>query len=141
MKQNFTIWLTGLPCSGKTTIAKELKEAFDRKGFSTVHLDGDDVRAKLNADLGFSEKDRFENLRRVAHIARLFNENGSLVIASFVSYVLTAVRRKKALSNRKLQYHYKKYEQFRRWYSYTNIHMFVNKICINIIALVISSDL
>jgi adenylyl-sulfate kinase len=85
MKKNFTIWLTGLPCSGKTTIAKKLKEELNKKGFSTVHLDGDDIREKLNADLGFSEEDRSENLRRVAHVARLFNENGNLVIASFVS--------------------------------------------------------
>ena len=50
-----------------------------------MHLDGDDVRGKLNADLGFSAEDRKENLRRVAHIAKLFNENGNFVIASFVS--------------------------------------------------------
>jgi len=80
-----TIWLTGLPCSGKTTIAKSLKEELTNGGYNTVHLDGDDVREKLNEDLGFSEKDRYENLRRVAHIAKLFNENGSLIIASFVS--------------------------------------------------------
>jgi len=80
-----TLWLTGLPCSGKTTLAKRLKEELDNRGYRTVHLDGDDVRGKLNKDLGFSDKDRYENLRRVAHIAQLFNKNGTFVIASFVS--------------------------------------------------------
>ena len=50
-----TLWLTGLPCSGKTTLAKKLKEELDNRGYKTVHLDGDDVRGKLNEDLGFSE--------------------------------------------------------------------------------------
>jgi adenylylsulfate kinase len=80
-----TIWLTGLPCSGKTTLAKRLKEELDNKGYKAVHLDGDDVRGKLNADLGFSSEDRKENLRRISHVSKLFNENGNIVIASFVS--------------------------------------------------------
>ncbi len=80
-----TLWLTGLPCSGKTTLGKRLKEELDNRGYKTVHLDGDDVRNKLNADLGFSDQDRRENLRRIAHVAKLFNENGNFVIASFVS--------------------------------------------------------
>lgn len=80
-----TLWLTGLPCSGKTTLAKRLKEELDNRGFKTVHLDADDIRNKLNADLGFSPEDRKENLRRVAHISKLFNENGNFVVTSFVS--------------------------------------------------------
>jgi adenylylsulfate kinase len=80
-----TIWLTGFPCSGKTTLAKRLKEELDNRGYKTIHLDGDDIRGKLNADLGFSPEDRKENLRRIAHVSKLFNENGNLVIASFVS--------------------------------------------------------
>ena len=80
-----TLWLTGLPCAGKTTLAKRLKEELDNRNYKTTCLDGDDVRGKLNADLGFSNEDRKENLRRVAHIAKLFNENGNFVIASFVS--------------------------------------------------------
>ncbi len=80
-----TLWLTGLPCAGKTTLAERIKAELDNRGYKTVHLDGDDVRDKLNADLGFSPEDRKENLRRIAHVARLFNENGSFVIASFVS--------------------------------------------------------
>jgi len=80
-----TIWFTGLPCSGKTTLVKQLKKELDRKGCRTVHLDGDVVRKGLNIDLGFSEEDRKENLRRVAHIAKLLNQQGNTVIASFVS--------------------------------------------------------
>ena len=80
-----TLWLTGLPCAGKTTLAKRIKEELDNKGYNTTHLDGDDVRGALNADLGFSAEDRKENLRRIAHVARLFNKSGIFVIASFVS--------------------------------------------------------
>ena len=80
-----TLWLTGLPCSGKTTLAKRLKEELDNRGFKAVHLDADDIRHQLNADLGFSPEDRKENLRRAAHISKLFNQNGNFVLASFVS--------------------------------------------------------
>lgn len=80
-----TLWITGLPCAGKSTLARGIKEELDNRGYKAVHLDGDDLRGKLNADLGFSVKDRKENLRRVAHIAKLFNENGNFVIASFIS--------------------------------------------------------
>jgi len=80
-----TVWLTGLPCAGKTTIAKRLKEELDNRGYHAVHLDGDDVRGRLNADLGYSKEDRKENLRRISHVAKLFNSNGSLVVASFIS--------------------------------------------------------
>lgn len=100
-----TLWLTGLPCSGKTTLAKRLKEELDNKRFKTVHFDADDIRGKLNADLGFSEKDRTENLRRIAHVAKLFNDNGVFVIASFVSPI-DKMRRmiKNIIKNMKLVY-------------------------------------
>jgi len=68
-----TLWLTGLPCSGKTTLSKRLKEELNNRGFKIVHLDADDIRGKLNRDLGFSPEDRKENLRRVAYVSRLFN--------------------------------------------------------------------
>ena len=83
-----TIWLTGLPCAGKTTIANRLEEEINnRRGYKTFRLDGDVVRGKgrLNEDLGFSYQDRKENLRRVANVARMFNETKTTVIASFVS--------------------------------------------------------
>lgn len=80
-----TIWLTGLPCAGKTTIGKHLKREMQRRGYSVVHLDGEDVRAGLNADLDFSDAGRRENLRRIAHMAQLLNSNHIFVVASFVS--------------------------------------------------------
>ena len=85
VSSNMTLWLTGRPCSGKTTISKRLREEMNRRGIQAVNLDGDAVRGRLNADLGFSQKDREENLRRVAHVAQLFNENDIFVIATFVS--------------------------------------------------------
>ncbi len=80
-----TIWLTGLPCSGKTSIAIRLKEEIENKGYNVVHIDGDHMRAKLNEDLGFSHEHRKENLRRIAHISQLFNDHGNIVIASFIT--------------------------------------------------------
>lgn len=83
-----TIWLTGLPCSGKTTLANRLKEELNNSpGYRPVMFDGDIIRGKgrLNEDLGFSEEHRLENLRRIAHLSKIFNDNKSTVIASFVS--------------------------------------------------------
>jgi len=104
-KLKTTLWLTGLPCSGKSTLAKRIKEELDSRGFKTVYFDADDVRGRLNADLGFSEKDRTENLRRIAHVSKLFNDNGIFVIASFVS-PNEKMRRliKKIIGNMKLVY-------------------------------------
>ena len=76
-----TFWLTGLPCSGKTTIAIELSKHFP----DFVLLDGDVIRKGLCSDLGFCEQDRAENIRRISHLCELFNANGKNVIASFVS--------------------------------------------------------
>lgn len=83
--QKTTLWFTGRPCAGKSTLAAALEEALEKRGVHVSRLDGDDVRNKLNADLGFTDKDRLENLRRVAHVAQLFNENDSFVVATFVS--------------------------------------------------------
>ena len=79
------VWLTGLSCSGKSTIAVELQRHLFKMGCRVFVLDGDNIRHGLNKDLGFSPEDRKENLRRVAHVAKLFNDNGNFVIASFVS--------------------------------------------------------
>jgi adenylylsulfate kinase len=86
----FTIWLTGLPCSGKTTISRALIERLNNdlslnRGRKFIGLDGDDLRSKLNSDLSFTHEDRKENLRRVGHLAQLFNEKELNVICSFVS--------------------------------------------------------
>ena len=83
--QKMTLWFTGRPCAGKSTLAAALEQVLEKRGIHVARLDGDDVRNKLSADLGFTEKDRLENLRRVAHVAQLFNENNNFVIATFVS--------------------------------------------------------
>lgn len=80
-----TVWLTGLPSSGKTTLGSGLKLMLSDDGLDAIILDGDDVRKSICADLGFTEKDRSENIRRVASIAKLLNSQGLLVICCFVS--------------------------------------------------------
>jgi len=80
-----TFWFFGLPCSGKSTLAKELKKALADKNNHIINLDGDVLRNGLNKDLGFSSKDRQENLRRAAHLAKLFNEKGHTSICAFVT--------------------------------------------------------
>ena len=85
IQRNMTLWLTGRPCSGKTSIAKQLDIELSGRGLHVLQLDGDVVRDGLNKDLGFSSKDRWENLRRVAHVCQLFNDNGVFVIATFIS--------------------------------------------------------
>ena len=86
IKQNsLTIWLTGLPGSGKTTLALALEKEIFKKGYLSVVLDGDKIRSGINKDLGFTLNDRQENIRRVAEIARLFNEKGFIVICSFIT--------------------------------------------------------
>lgn len=79
------LWLTGLSASGKSTLALELEKALFAKGYKTFVLDGDNVRSGLNADLGFDEDDRNENIRRVGEVAALFAEAGLIVVAAFIS--------------------------------------------------------
>jgi adenylylsulfate kinase len=78
-------WFTGLSGSGKSAIAKGVEEALHAKGYFSVVLDGDNVRAGINNNLGFSEEDRTENIRRIAEVAKLFLQNGVIVICCFVS--------------------------------------------------------
>ena len=80
-----TVWFTGLPCSGKTTIADELAGILKKKGLNVERLDGDIVRKDLTNDLGFSKKDRDENIRRVTFVAKLLTRNNVIVLATFVS--------------------------------------------------------
>jgi adenylyl-sulfate kinase len=80
-----TIWLTGLSASGKSTLAYELEHRLISSGRPCLALDGDNVRHGLNADLGFSPSDRRENVRRIAEVAKLFNEAGLIVITAFIS--------------------------------------------------------
>lgn len=79
------IWLTGLSGSGKSTLANELEKNLQTKGFLTMILDGDNVRAGINSNLGFSDEDRKENIRRIAEVAKLFLSCGVITICSFVS--------------------------------------------------------
>lgn len=81
----FTLWLTGLPCAGKTTIGRAITEALQWRGLKSEHLDGDTVRQSLTRDLGFSKTDRDTNIERVAFVAKLLSRNGVGVVASFIS--------------------------------------------------------
>jgi adenylylsulfate kinase len=83
--QSGVIWFTGLSASGKSTIAHNLEKIFYEKGIRTYALDGDNVRHGLNSNLGFSEEDRDENLRRVAEVAKLFADAGLIVSAAFIT--------------------------------------------------------
>lgn len=83
--QGFVIWLTGLPGSGKTTIARVLEGVLREAGFRVELLDGDEVRKWLSPEAGFTREDRERHLRRVAHVCHLLTRNGVVVIASFVS--------------------------------------------------------
>ncbi|MBL4705942.1 MAG: adenylyl-sulfate kinase, partial [Flavobacteriales bacterium] len=79
------IWMTGLSGSGKTTIAKGLERKLHSEGILTKLLDGDNVRTGINNNLGFTIEDRTENIRRIAEVAKLFLENGTVTICCFVS--------------------------------------------------------
>lgn len=80
-----TVWLTGLSGSGKSTLAFALEKQLIEQGRMVYVLDGDNIRHGLNRDLGFSAEDRTENIRRIAEVARLFNDAGLFVIAAFIS--------------------------------------------------------
>lgn len=84
-KKGFTVWLTGLPGSGKTTIARVLKEKLEKTKFKVESLDGDEVRKGLSSDLGFSEEDREKHARRVAYVSKLLSRNGIAVIVALIS--------------------------------------------------------
>jgi len=79
------IWFTGLSGAGKTTLSKRIYAALTKQGFLVQLLDGDVIRNGLNSDLGFSEVDRFENIRRIAEVSRLFLDSGIICINSFIS--------------------------------------------------------
>lgn len=80
-----TIWMSGLSGSGKSTIANNLELSLNSMNYHTYILDGDNTRLGLNKDLGFSEEDRIENIRRVAEVCKLMNDAGLIVICSFIS--------------------------------------------------------
>jgi adenylyl-sulfate kinase len=79
------IWLTGLSGSGKSTIAESLEERLIKRGRAAYVLDGDNIRHRLNSDLGFSPEHRDENIRRVGEVGALFADAGLIAIAAFIS--------------------------------------------------------
>ena len=79
------LWFTGLSGSGKSTIANVVEQALHHRGLRTMSLDGDNIRYGLNRDLGFTDEDRVENIRRVAEVAKLMVEAGLIVLVSFIS--------------------------------------------------------
>ena len=79
------IWFTGLSGSGKSTISNALEVALHQRGLRTYTLDGDNIRLGLNKDLGFTETDRVENIRRVAEVAKLMADAGLVVMTAFIS--------------------------------------------------------
>jgi adenylylsulfate kinase len=85
MRQEFTIWFTGLPSSGKSTLARLVEAKIRERGFSVMVLDGDEVRTWLTAGLGFSREDREENIRRIAHLAMFQNRAGVATITAAIS--------------------------------------------------------
>ncbi len=80
-----TLWFTGLSASGKSTIASALEQVLVNQGVHSYRLDGDNIRFGLNKNLGFSAEDRTENIRRIGEVCKLFTDNGSITLASFIS--------------------------------------------------------
>lgn len=83
--KGLTIWFTGLPCSGKTTLALRLNEELGKRGYRPEALDGDVTRKYLSKGLGFSKEDRDENIRRVGFVCSLLTRHGAVTTAAFVS--------------------------------------------------------
>lgn len=84
-QQSAILWFTGLSGSGKSTIANAVEEYLHRHSIRTYILDGDNVRHGLNGDLGFSDEDRKENIRRIGEVSKLFIDAGVMVLTSFIS--------------------------------------------------------
>ena len=79
------LWFTGLSGSGKSTIANAFSSFLFKEGISEYVLDGDNIRHGLNSDLGFSDEDRSENIRRIGEVAKLFVDSGAIVTTAFIS--------------------------------------------------------
>ena len=84
-QQGATIWFTGLSGAGKSTVAVALEQALFTRGKLSYRLDGDNVRLGINKNLGFSEADRTENIRRIGEVAKLFGDAGVIALSSFIS--------------------------------------------------------
>jgi len=81
----FTVWFTGLPSSGKSTLARMLENVLKERGFHVEVLDGDEVRLRLSKGLGFSKEDRDENIRRIAYVAKVVTRCGAVAITCAIS--------------------------------------------------------
>jgi len=84
-QKGVTLWVTGLPCSGKSSVADAVAEELRQRGFKAERLDADIIRKHLWKELGFSKEDRDENIRRAAFLSKLLTKNGIIVLTSFVS--------------------------------------------------------
>ena len=84
-QKGLVVWFTGLSGSGKSTIAVELEKMLNEAGRAVYLLDGDNIRCGINSDLGFSDEDRNENIRRISEIAALFRDAGIITLVSFIS--------------------------------------------------------
>lgn len=84
-QEGVLVWLTGLPSSGKSTIAYTVEHALVERGHMAYVLDGDNIRHGLNKNLGFSAEDRAENIRRIGEVGNLFTDAGLITLSSFVS--------------------------------------------------------
>lgn len=84
-QRGLVVWFTGLSGAGKSTIAVEVEKKLADAGYAAYLLDGDNIRQGINADLGFSEGDRNENIRRISEIAALFRDAGMITLVSFIS--------------------------------------------------------
>jgi len=94
------IWLTGIPCSGKTTLALELQKFYQQKNLPVEILDGDEIRKTLSKDLGFSPEDRKEHNRRVIFVAQILAKNGVTTIIPLISpYRETRANARKEIPN------------------------------------------
>lgn len=84
-QKSCVLWFTGLSGSGKSTIANAVEAELFKRGCRTYLLDGDNIRHGLNKDLGFSEHDRIENIRRIGEVSRLFVDSGTIILTAFIS--------------------------------------------------------
>lgn len=84
-QKGLMIWFTGLSGSGKSTVAIALERELHKRGFLCRILDGDNIRSGINNNLGFSNEDRVENIRRIAEVSKLFVETGVITLAAFIS--------------------------------------------------------
>jgi len=95
-----TVWFTGLPASGKSTLASTLESVLIENGHRAYRLDGDNIRHGLNSDLRFSAADRAENIRRISEVARLFADSGCVALTAFISPYVADRDRCRALHQR-----------------------------------------